>query len=773
MNIRITLVSLLLLIIPYWMNYIQGQISGIVIDRKGFPIPYANVSVLSAGDSLFVKGGVADSTGHFQITDMEPDKPYMLRLSSVGYKTVHYPYIAERERIYLMEEDNLLLDEVIVKAETPQVRVIDGRLSFPVQTLVKNKPVTNAFDLLGEVPGLDKSGDRISIIGAPSTSIIINGKKSSMSAEQIKQMLKSMPANRVKSIEILYVTPTSFGVRGASVNVVLDRSSEEKGCRGEFYSSISQSYKLSPSAGASLVFSREKTSIDINYEFRRKGNYTKEDLYSVHTLTEGTSSPATFIIEQDNKGESFNHAHRIRCALFHSFSTKHTLDLSYYTSINRTDSHRKGAVAIENVGMTHSDNDLSGNSYLHVVSADYMLSTLSAGGDFLIYKQRNTQQQSNRGQQMYTINGRAFQSVHQSNFYLTNKSKLFRNASLTYGVRVLISCAENTNTTERDRISIENINQTQSEIMLEIFNDWSYSFLKKGTLSAGISCQHHKAMTNPDGKILWNRNTWYPTLGFTWRFSPTHVLQLSFSNEKRYPSYWQQTPTTTYRSSYVSIAGNPQLKPSDDYMFRTVYIFRSKYIFQLFGTRSVRNIRQTLVQSPDQLQAVYRVSNLDYHDTYGFLIITPFMIGKHLSSRVILSGFNVIDKGQIAHVSFDRHIWAGQIRLNNTLNISKTLSMQINGYFISKAIQGIYTIDPIYDLSVGILWKPAKKWDIHLNSEDLLKGRRQGVRVDEGGQYYKLNMDNDTRFVSLSVKYTFGAFKARNRENIETSRLGL
>lgn len=177
MNIRITLVSLLLFIIPYWINYIQGQISGIVIDRKGFPIPYANVSVLSAGDSLFVKGGVADSTGHFQITDMEPDKPYMLRLSSVGYKTVHYPYIAERERIYLMEEDNLLLDEVIVKAETPQVRVIDGRLSFPVQTLVKNKPVTNAFDLLGEVPGLDKSGDRISIIGAPSTSIIINGKK--------------------------------------------------------------------------------------------------------------------------------------------------------------------------------------------------------------------------------------------------------------------------------------------------------------------------------------------------------------------------------------------------------------------------------------------------------------------------------------------------------------------------------------------------------------------------------------------------------------------
>ena len=85
--------------------------------------------------------------------------------------------------------------------------------------------------------------------------------------------------------------------------------------------------------------------------------------------------------------------------------------------------------------------------------------------------------------------------------------------------------------------------------------------------------------------------------------------------------------------------------------------------------------------------------------------------------------------------------------------------MQINEYFISKAIQGIYTIDPIYDLSVGILWKPAKKWDIHLNSEDLLKERRQEVRVDEGGQYYKLNMDNDTRFVSLSVKYTFGAFK--------------
>ena len=60
-------------------------------------------------------------------------------------------------------------------------QVTDDALSFDVPNLIMAKPVNTAFDILGEIPGLVKEGDNVSIIGVPATNIIINGRRSSMS----------------------------------------------------------------------------------------------------------------------------------------------------------------------------------------------------------------------------------------------------------------------------------------------------------------------------------------------------------------------------------------------------------------------------------------------------------------------------------------------------------------------------------------------------------------------------------------------------------------
>ena len=151
------------------------------------------------------------------------------------------------ETILVNDSITLNLPEVFVKAERPLVKMTDGKLQYDIPNLMKSKPVDNAFDILGELPGVGKSGDNISLLGTSETIIIINGRKSSMTSEQLADMLKATPSSKVKKIEVMYSTPPQYGVRGASINVVIenDRSLADI-LKGEISLTGKQAWYFSP-----------------------------------------------------------------------------------------------------------------------------------------------------------------------------------------------------------------------------------------------------------------------------------------------------------------------------------------------------------------------------------------------------------------------------------------------------------------------------------------------------------------------------------------------
>ena len=104
----------------------------------------------------------------------------------------------EKKHIFVNDSITVDLPEVFVKAERPLVKVSEGKLQYDIPNLVKEKP-----DVIGELPGIQKDGDKVSIIGTPSTSILINGRKSSMTAEQLAGLLKSTSSSKVKQIAVM------------------------------------------------------------------------------------------------------------------------------------------------------------------------------------------------------------------------------------------------------------------------------------------------------------------------------------------------------------------------------------------------------------------------------------------------------------------------------------------------------------------------------------------------------------------------------------------
>ena len=77
---------------------------------------------------------------------------------------------------------------------------------------------------LTQLPGVSEQDGGLTLAGAGGVTVILNGKPSTMSTEQLASLLRSTPVERIEKAEVMYSTPPQYHVRGAAINLVLRRS---------------------------------------------------------------------------------------------------------------------------------------------------------------------------------------------------------------------------------------------------------------------------------------------------------------------------------------------------------------------------------------------------------------------------------------------------------------------------------------------------------------------------------------------------------------------
>ena len=81
--------------------------------------------------------------------------------------------------------------------------------------------MNNAYEILQQLPGVQEINGNLSLAGTHNLNIILNGRPTTMSHEQLTILLKNTPASRVEKAEIMYSTPPQYHVRGAAINLLL------------------------------------------------------------------------------------------------------------------------------------------------------------------------------------------------------------------------------------------------------------------------------------------------------------------------------------------------------------------------------------------------------------------------------------------------------------------------------------------------------------------------------------------------------------------------
>ena len=751
-----------------------SQVSGRVVNGRGDPLELVNVLLYTAADSIFVTGTITNKEGYFNFRN-KGDNDLYIKLSSTGYQDTIFSLKKKVESTYKLLESNLEIAEITVTASRPIVAIADGKLTFDIPSLIKQRVVNNAFDVLGEIPGVEKLGDKVSIIGANSTTIIINGRVSSMTADQVVEQLKSFSPERVKSIEVLYATPPQYGVKGSSINVIVENMRKDKKERkAEVFFLAKQAYYFSPSAGLSYSSAAKKTFLNVSYSFRYDKDHPGEEMEAIHQLSAGD----THLVSLSSNAKATYKIHNLGVSLDYDLENKDVLNVSYHSKYTDPNNRRFGSVIFDNDRIINSDNRTTGPSNLQNISLSYKHKLINISGDYSYYDNKKDQLLVNSNSlHVEEIVSNSRQTVHRGSFHLNSQYVFVKKQKLSYGINAMIGNSESKQLSHTG----ENVNSdfllNQSEYSIDGYAGWSQSLGKKVTLDATLSLEYYKAMANTDNidHTLWNNWNLYPTLSVVYKIAPMKMLQFSISSERKYPTYWQSTPNVTFMNAYTLIEGNSSILPSSVYAARLSFILKGKYIFQVFGNIASRHIQQSLYQSDEKLQAIYKVINLDEHNTFGAMTVLPFKVGRVLDTRLIVSGLMIHDKGRLENIDFDRNKIHGRFMLNNNIYLTqkKNLSVQLNGSYATESIQGVYDIKPMYNLSIGLVWGVSDRVRINILGDDLLNGRQARTSTHIQGQNYSQTINNDSRMISFSVRYNLGGYKEKKSGELDTSRLGI
>lgn len=749
---------LLLLLLPLSLQAQTDKLKGKVTDSNRQPIEYAAV-MMQSEDSIYICSTSTDSLGNFLLPQSRTK--FRLIVQQLSYKThIRLYHNTDTLNIVLKEEANML-KEVVVKANRPLVKVKDGKLNYDLSVLSEKKVVDNVYEAIKELPGISEEHGNLTLAGASGLNVILNGKPTTMTSDQLTTLLKSMPVDRVEKAEVMYSAPPQYHVRGAAINLVLKKTSTYS-FQGEAKINYKNQFFSSYGAGANFRITTPKTGLDLNYSTQNGNDYFQYLTISKHTLNNKLHD---ILLEQkiSNKGWK----HNVRGSLEYNFNDKSNINLSYngaFSPDNRNTSETKGSYQ-------DSYTNIKEKSRLNNVSLQYKSGFgLNIGADYTNYHTTGDQGLISKvGEKTVSFQLSNGQDIDRLAVTADQTHQLKRNWSIGYG-------ASYSYAHDRDHQQYENVegisstNNTQSDLKEQTTDfyvqasknyDSGISFSLSGTGEYYTIGDYHK----------W---AFYPQASLTYFTSPKHIFQFSLSSNKEYPSYWQMQPFETYTDAYMIIKGTPGLQPASVYNLSASYILQQNYVFTLFYNRTNKFFQQAAYQSTQQLLLIYQTRNWDYNIQYGVNITLPLKIGGWLSSQLNLTGVNMRQKcDDYFDIPFDRHSLVGVVNLNNTFSIGRNLFFELNGKTQTKAIQGTYDIGSIYNVDAGIKYNFSKgRATLSAKVYDIFKSGMPKVNVDFKGQNLFMNTNFYTRSVEIHFTYRFGGYKEKENKKIDTSRFG-
>lgn len=659
------------------------------------------------------------------------------------------------------------LPEVMVKGSRPIVKAERGMLSYNMPLLLKQLPADNAYEALTRIPGVSDATGSISFSGNEVT-LIINGQATTLTQEQLTERLKAMPAAQLAKAEVMLSAPARYHVRGMAINIVTKDYAGINQLSGQVIGGMKQSKYAKGFGDLYLSLQRGKFGLDAQYKYVNGNSYGESSRIANHPLGNNR------VYYNDETGQkSFGITHNYRLGMNYAFSKKHRLDVAYTGHWDKRCSN-SNTTGSSISGMHHDSHE-----YLHNVDVNYSLPFgLTLNGSYTYY--RTPQQQALDGT-MHTdesmseternLTSGSEQTINKWMFTADQTHLLAHGWGLSYGVKGQFTSNKSYQTAIDKDGSVLPDGTSSVDLNERIWNlyaGFSKQINKALSLEASVAAEQYHSP-------IWDKWRVYPTLNALWNVNDNHLLNLSFSSNSEFPSYWSTMSNVFYSSTYSEIHGNPDLKPFAYYNVNLMWQIKRRYTLMAFANLKPDYFVQLPYQTTERMAVIMKETNFDYSNSYGLQASVIFNAGKWLNGNVFAVGTYKHDKSSnFFDLPFNRKKFSvilggtASVKLCNT----QDLRLILNPFYQTKAIQGVYDISPIFRMNAKLQWSSHDgKWGLRLNGSNIFNNLYD-TRSVQGNQDYRMKINYNWASVTFAVIYKFGGYKEKNVKAVDTSRMG-
>ena len=739
------------------------NITGKVMNTKGEPLAFANVVLLNRTDSAFVKGAVSGEDGSFVIDSS--CNGGIIKVTSVGYKTVCKDCEGENIGIIKMEEDSETLGEVVVKSSLPKTILKNGGMTTTVAGSVLEKAGTMEH-LLDRIPKVSAQNGSIEVFGRGEPVIYINGRQMRSRSE-----LDRLQSDNIKSVEVI----TNPGARYAASTRAVIRITTKK-IQGEgfgFDASTTGEYdeKKNFSGYSKLDMSYRKNGLELGaYAFGAKQYQpNNQDLQQKTYLEKAWNQKSEIrqvdIIEAMNFRLDASYKLDANNSIGANFgflrNPKQTCEANMTTAIWQDDEQTESSDSHAN--SFEQKSTLSSNVY-YVGKIGKLGIDFNADG---LWSKNNEDVVTKEQYQEVGMDAQS-QTVHS----LTDKkyrllaSKLVLSYPLLGGELSLGGEYSNTHRTSKYQVVPTNFvsddDSRITESMASSFLTYSRDF---GNLSleAGLRYEYIDFNYYEYGKYVPGQSksygNWFPSISLSMPVGKVQ-MQLSYAADIDRPNYWVLRSGVQYSNHYTYETGNPFLVSE---ISRNIsYDLAYKWLtFNLTYEHVSDPIYQTVEMYKDNatIGLMRMINGKSYNNVSSMLTLQPaFGIWHPMLSAMV-------EKQWFKLETRDGHYLnkpVAELKLNNTFDTKWAMFSVMTTYITKGYEENHYIYKPMFntDLSIykGFL-KDCLTFQLYVND---VFGTNDSHIIGKYGKLKETIFDEfSTSKISLTVSYKFNVTRSK------------
>ncbi|MBB5397492.1 outer membrane beta-barrel family protein [Mucilaginibacter sp. AK015] len=578
---------------------VVGKISGTVIDSlTKKPVDYATISLFKSGAKAPINGVLTDEKGHFQINNVKAGK-YKVTISFIGYPSKTFDPVETTAS----KPDNDMGDLVIAPsakalkevAIVGQAALIENKIDKIVYNAEKDLTAAggNATDVLQKVPlvSVDMNGN-VAIRGDGNVRVLINGKPSGATSASLSDVLKTIPADQIKSIEVVTSPSAKYDAEGsAGIINIITKSKNASGISGSVSGGVGtrqnngninlnyskNRFNFSANLGGNLTWPQTMTTIfdqTIN-----TGALNRRNLNNTSSETKRHGARGTFTAGYEFNGfNSINSTIAVNDGGFNTNGGGNYSIEDFATPANSIDyigktlNHNKFSGFDWNLDYTHKfkkeghELTVSGQWSHSIIKTDY--STL--------YTSQQTTPAIPQPNQMGSNDGKNNEYTAQADYSnpLTKRLKLEaggktiqRRISSIYDI-FSVDADGNNPVLDVENSNLYNYNQN----VYAGYSVFTITLPKNFSVLAGFRYENTQIKGDPKTPYASNDNqqelnpftasynTYVPSLTLQKVFG-TNTFKLSYSKRIQRPSLFVLNPFINRASSQAQSVGNPNLAP--------------------------------------------------------------------------------------------------------------------------------------------------------------------------------------------------------------------